>query len=142
MPKNKLDLIEQVFSLSEQMLDKFHKMMQLNVSEIDLQMTILQMHCCMLIYKENRIKMSEIAKIMSLQTSGATQLINKLIEKNMVERIYDDADRRNIFISLTKEGSEKITKIRSIRKNIMIQNFENLSEEDAQTLINIYQKLV
>lgn len=140
--KPDLKLIKQIVHLNEQIFENSQKKKRLYASEMDLDMTVLQMQCCMIVSEFTQIKMSEIASALNLQTSGATQLIKKLVQKQMVERVYDPLDRRTVFICLTAIGLEKINKIKTIHKEVMTQNFVNLSQKDAQILLEIYQKLV
>ncbi|MBE9914492.1 MarR family transcriptional regulator [Paenibacillus donghaensis] len=56
------------------------------------------------------LMVSEISHILRVTSPTVTQLIKGLEKKNWVERTMDEADRRVVRISLTKEGEEVVQK--------------------------------
>ncbi|MEI6092652.1 MAG: MarR family transcriptional regulator [bacterium] len=52
----------------------------------------------------NKIKMSEISKILGTTKGGATQLVDRLVDKKILTRNYNKDDRRIVYIALTSDG--------------------------------------
>ena len=60
--------------------------------------------CLLILGKHGAMKMSEIAYNLRLSRQQATQLIEKLYQYGMVDRLHDVADRRSIQIMITEKG--------------------------------------
>jgi DNA-binding MarR family transcriptional regulator len=56
--------------------------------------------------KEKELYMADLHKILSVEKSTTTRLVNPLIKKELLRREKADHDSRAIKLSLTKEGKE------------------------------------
>ena len=84
------------------------------------------------------IKVQIIKDRMIERAPNATRLMDKLCDKDLIERVRCDHDRRVVFISITKAGLKLLTEI---DKNIKLDFLENLSEEEATTLSDLLDKI-
>ena len=50
--------------------------------------------------------MTDFAENLGIKKQQATRIINNLVEKGYVQRIYDESDRRIVFIRLTQEAKD------------------------------------
>ncbi|MDF2533636.1 MAG: transcriptional regulator [Clostridia bacterium] len=93
--------------------------------------------------------MSEIGRNLQINKSNLTPLIQKLIDKQLVERIYEEKDRRYVNIGLTVEGEKRINmqKLRianHLKEKLSILNSDEL-QRFSESLIevkNIMSKLI
>ena len=53
-------------------------------------------------------RMGNIAAYLSTSLSSATSMIDRLVEKNLVERAADTSDRRVVTCQLTAKGTEEM----------------------------------
>lgn len=60
--------------------------------------------CLLILGKQGAMKMSEIAYHLRLSRQQATQLIEKLYQYGMVDRLHNEVDRRSIQIMITEKG--------------------------------------
>ena len=107
----------------------------------DESITPLQIEALMTILEYKQIKMSDLAKILNLKTSGATQLINSLVLQNKVERLALDNDRRVTLISLTPQYTVIMKKMKTHHNKTLVSIFDKLDQSDLQTLLQITNKL-
>jgi DNA-binding MarR family transcriptional regulator len=133
---------EYFFTILDQFHDKIEQKMHAKLKGSFGEMTILQIKACMIIAKYDQIRMSDFAKIMLLKTSGATQLIDKMIESNFVKREIDPTDRRIVLISLEKEMKKQISRMKKIESEILKESFNNLNPAEFQMLTKLIQKLI
>lgn len=69
---------------------------------------------------------------------NATRLMDKLIDKKLIERIRCDHDRRVVHINITKNGFELLSKIDvSFNEDLL----ENLTLKEALLLSNLLDKI-
>lgn len=114
------------------------------IRAVDLHSKMLDQSCGMtgpqlLILKEldNEIltTTSELANKVMISQSTATIIIDRLVEKGVVERIRDTIDKRKWFISLTNKGKEVLKNAPSLLHTSFIEQFEKLADwEQSQTL--------
>ena len=86
--------------------------------------------------KKKHLYITELVDMLSITKSQMTASVDKLLSLGYVERKNDSKDRRKIYISLTKEGIEIVSKI---NMNIDLQlknNLEKLSSEELKNLEN------
>jgi len=84
------------------------------------------------------IKVQVIKDRMIERAPNATRLMDKLCDKQFIERIRCDHDRRVVYISISKQGLELL---QTIDANIKLDFIENLSEEEAEQLNYLLDKL-
>lgn len=70
--------------------------------------------------------------------SNATRLVDKLIEKGLVDRKQCPMNRRQVDIIITKEGSALLEKIQPALRNI--DNSYGISAEEAHNLNQLLDK--
>ncbi len=84
------------------------------------------------------IKVQVIKDRMIERAPNATRLMDKLCEKQFIERIRCDHDRRVVYISISKPGLELLQEIDA---NIKLDFIEKLSEEEAKQLSYLLDKI-
>lgn len=70
----------------------------------------LEMYYCIrtLQWGNGIMTMSELARYTKMQKQQMTQMVNRLVEQNLVERIYEPSNRRIIKIRITNKAAEYI----------------------------------
>jgi len=93
------------------------------------------------VYNQKGIIMSQLAKKLIVGMSTATGIVDKLVEKNLVERRRNHDDRRVVKLILTKKGNEAAISHQNKKMEIVKQTLKLLSSEDQESLISILEKL-
>lgn len=84
------------------------------------------------------IKVQTIKERMLERSPNATRLMDKLCDKQLIERLPCAEDRRVVYISITDKG---LMLLDDISKDYKKDLLENLSEEEAQQLSNLLDKM-
>jgi DNA-binding MarR family transcriptional regulator len=84
------------------------------------------------------IKVQLIKERMIERAPNATRLMDKLCDKNFIERIRCEHDRRVVYINITKPGMDLLSEIDS---NIKLDFLENLTEKEAEQLSDLLDKI-
>ena len=91
--------------------------------------------------KGEAISVNTILKQMVQPSSNVTRIVDKLTQKELVERKLCDTDRRKMDIIITDKGVEILKildkKVYQFHKPMM----NNLSSEEAETLTQLIKKL-
>ena len=85
---------------------------------------------------KDKFFVTEIVKMLGITKSQMTSSIDKLIESGFVKRDYDKNDRRKIYISITKEGTEMSNKIQGYMKEQFEMSIGELSQKELDDLEN------
>jgi DNA-binding MarR family transcriptional regulator len=66
--------------------------------------------------KRDRITISEFAERLQVRHHSAVGLADRLVRKNLVTRKQDAADRRQIYLALTRYGEKVLEKLSAAHK--------------------------
>lgn len=74
------------------------------------------------------------------KSSNASRLVDKLLEKKLIERKTCPEDRRQVDIRITQKGLDTLTELDGLIQN-MEKNFMKLNEKEAADLSDLLDKL-
>ena len=83
-------------------------------------------------------KVQVIKDRMVERAPNATRLMDKLCDKNLIERVRCEHDRRVVYINISKQG---LTLLKEIDTVIDFDFMENLTEEEAEQLSSLLDKI-
>ena len=85
---------------------------------------------------------SAIADRLKVTTGGVTVLTTKLLKSGFIEKTQNENDRRASQISITPEGLDLLKQSRKQIDTLIDHLFGMLTEEEIETLRNIFNKCV
>jgi len=84
------------------------------------------------------LKVQTIKDRMLERSPNATRLMDKLCDKDLIERIACPGDRRVVHIAITNNGLDLLNEI---AKEMNEDYLENLTEDEANTLSDLLDKI-
>jgi DNA-binding MarR family transcriptional regulator len=84
------------------------------------------------------LKVQTIKERMIERAPNATRLMDKLCDKDLIERIACPSDRRVVHINITKQGLQLLD---DISKEMKDDYINNLTEEEAGLLSDLLDKI-
>ncbi|WGH76063.1 MarR family transcriptional regulator [Tenacibaculum tangerinum] len=84
------------------------------------------------------IKVQTIKDRMIERAPNATRLMDKLYEKNLIDRERCEHDRRVVYINITQQGKELLEEINA---NLDLDFIQNLTEEESIQLSELLDKI-
>lgn len=85
-------------------------------------------------------KMTDISGELGLALSSTTGVVDRLVERGIVERTRPEHDRRSVRVALTRRGRRAHTNMQRDRIRLGIGVLERLSAREQQTLLDIFRK--
>ena len=82
----------------------------------------------------------ELTARMLDKMSNASRLVDKLLEKGLVERRTCSEDRRRVDVVISKEGLDLLSKVSAIVEQRYEQQFQQLSEVGSAQLSELLDK--
>jgi MarR family transcriptional regulator, 2-MHQ and catechol-resistance regulon repressor len=86
------------------------------------------------------LNVNTVKERMIEKSPNTTRLMDKLIEKGLIDRVRCESDRRVVYVNISPKGMELLSKIDiDFEKVFLFSN--NLTENEAETLSNLLDKL-
>lgn len=124
----------------EEMLGRFFRYFHARVEE-EGGLSPSQYFLLRLLQRRGVHTVSDLANRLGMTAAGATGLVDRLVRTSLVSRRRDEADRRMVWVELTSAGAAALEEARRLRRSILEEYFAPLSRDEADCLVDLYQKL-
>lgn len=84
---------------------------------------------------------SKLAEFLDIRPQSLSELISKMEADGLVKRQQSEEDRRQTIVSLTEEGSARVSAFRESHRRHAEEFLAPLTEEEKKTLCAILKKL-
>lgn len=105
-------------------------------------LTVPQIICLYEIYENGAMTISRLSKQVFLSMSTLVGIIDRLEEKDFINRTRDTKDRRNIFINITIKGNQFVNSSPYLLHNRVHENLRTLPEKEQEELSKSVELLV
>lgn len=108
------------------------------------ELSLSQMRCLAVFLCDNVVplKMSDVAKKLNVTLPTVTQIVDKLVSIELLERVRDEEDRRLVMVSITEKGKVLIKMAQDRRRESFKWWLEKLNSEEQKELTNLLEKLM
>jgi DNA-binding MarR family transcriptional regulator len=117
------------------------KFTKVALANIEVSLTPLHCEILKLLAEEGSLPVFEIGKRLVLAKAHMTQLVDKLVEKEMVVREPDRTDRRVIRITLSETGRQGLDRLHNTISGALEEAVSSLSENDLSELSTSLEKI-
>ena len=104
-------------------------------------MTIPQIKSLVLLHHRGPMRMGEIADFLGSTLSATTSIVDRLVDKKLIERDADPNDRRVVICKLTRQGEIGISELWSIGRDRTTNVVARMQVEEIITLISAFEML-
>lgn len=104
-------------------------------------LTISEVHAIHAIGLQGASPMNVIAARLEVTLATCTTSVGKLVDKGFAERTRSKADRRQVLVSLTKEGRQVYRVHELFHKEMVDAAFADLTEEEEDVLVRALTKV-
>lgn len=103
---------------------------QQRFKELSINLTVDQWLVMKQLYENESLNQKELADLLYKDTPTLTRIIDLLCDKGYTLRHPHPTDRRCFQVKLTDEGNDKVSKLIPEVKNIRLQAWQGLGEDD------------
>ena len=106
------------------------------------QLTMVQLQALGIVKPGTAVPMNFLATILLCDASNITGIVDRLLQRKLIERTEKPEDRRVKMISLTPEGEKLRRQIFSEFPDYELPQFKELTEDERNCLKNILTKVL
>jgi len=118
---------------------------KLHVGRLDeweeLDMTIPQIKTLVLLEEVGPLRMGNIASYLGRALSATTTVMDRLVEKGLVDRVSDPRDRRVVICRLTESGEREIDRFWQIGQERLDGLADRLDDEELATVVKAFETI-
>lgn len=92
--------------------------------------------------KEIGVTSVEIAERLDMDKPTVSGIINRLIDKEYVEKLPNPNDRRSFILKLTKESKSKLSSLEKINDEVISDAIQGLTDEEIRIFENVIGKII
>ncbi len=104
-------------------------------------LTLPQIICLREIHDHGPITFSHLTRILALNNSTTTGIVDRLERDQLVRRVRSDRDRRQVMVEVTDQGIEVLKDAPPPLNNTFIERFESLPDEEKYQIIAALDRL-
>ena len=101
----------------------------------DAQLSLTERSTLGLLYPDNRLAPSDIARTEKVTTQSMSQVINHLAELNYIGRTPSDEDKRKVLLSLTPAGQAYIEQLRHDKQEWLASALRERTTTQEKTIL-------
>jgi DNA-binding MarR family transcriptional regulator len=105
-------------------------------------LSMAQIYTLMYLYHEGEVHISDIGTLMDVGKAAASQLVERLVQQGLVERVEDARDRRAKKIRLQPKSLRLIEKGLAVQRREMGELMSQLSPEQMATVQKAFMYLI
>mgnify|MGYP000686894960 CR=1 FL=1 len=91
--------------------------------------------------KKGKCMITELSQALGVALSTMTELANRLVKRQFVNKIKDFKDRRIVWVNLTDRGLKIIQEINKKKQRHILSILEKLTQRERQILIDILKRI-
>lgn len=132
---NAQDLFEEIAAIKRAIQSsRRHLLSQYNLTRPQIEFLFVISH-------KSHQTIGELASTMGITNGGATQMIEVMVRRDLIERIEDSHDRRVTHVVLTESGKAFTTDLRKRHGVFMAKLLDGLSQEEITNLTMLMRKV-
>jgi DNA-binding MarR family transcriptional regulator len=86
-------------------------------------------------------RMTELATMLGMSTSGTTLLVDRAIEGKLVKRERDAVDRRGVWVAIDQAGQDLLQHVRQLRAQLLVSYLPEVEAENVERFIVLLEKI-
>jgi len=119
-----------------------HHIRALSFPDLDTDLTRAQMATLTQIGRRNESTMGLLADELGIAPGSLTGVVDRLIEKDLVQRERSSQDRRKVVVRLSRNGEETFVRFRGAATKFSDSLLSLLTPEENGTLLRLMERLV
>lgn len=105
-----------------------------SVAEVEDLVTVPHLRILVMVDTWGPLNLAAVAEALGVNPSNASRAVDRLIKAGLLDRQDSPADRRNLNLTLTEEGSALVDRVSTHRREAIAAVLERMTPEDRDAL--------
>lgn len=105
------------------------------------ELSVTQLHAIMIVRQRGEISMSELADLMSVSPPSASSMVDRLVEKGVLDRRHSRSDRRKVMVRVTPAVSKDIETVEESVLQSMVELVKKLGPDTTRTWCEVLDRI-
>jgi DNA-binding MarR family transcriptional regulator len=106
-----------------------------SLARVEDQVTLSQYRALVVLASRNGLRPIDLADALDVSPSTATRMCDRLVRKELVERVHSDSDRREVVLRLSPDGRALVGEVTSQRRRDLRRVVGRIAAADQDRLI-------
>jgi DNA-binding MarR family transcriptional regulator len=107
-----------------------------SLARVEDQITLPQYRALVVLASRNGLRPIDLADALDVSPSTATRMCDRLVRKELVERVHSDSDRREVVLRLSPDGRALVGEVTSQRRRDLRRVVGRIAAADQDRLID------
>jgi DNA-binding MarR family transcriptional regulator len=103
----------------------------------DCDLSIGQVHVLATLQENGAMTVGALAEALAIAAPSATGIVDRLVERGLVERVRSEADRRVVQVSLSEGGRRAVEQMHGLGKAQVRRVFAELGDDDLAEVVRL-----
>lgn len=113
----------------------------LSLEGVEPELSLSQLRALAMIDSKGPLNLAAVAEGLGVNPSNASRACDRLVAMGLLDRREDPADRRNVVLSLTRNGTGTLERMLKHRRAVLDQVMRRMSKADQEHLIRVMEAL-
>jgi DNA-binding MarR family transcriptional regulator len=110
-----------------------------SLAQVEDQVTLPQYRALVILASRGRLRPVDLADALDVSPSTATRMCDRLVRKELVERVHSDNDRREVELRLSADGRSLVSEVSNRRRRDVRRVLSRMPIEQQRQLIEALQ---
>lgn len=134
-------MYEKIESLLDDFYKTYYKIEEINLNQVIKCLTTTELHVIEAI-GEDSLTMNELSEKLGITMGTASVAVNKLTDKNFVERRRSEDDRRKVFVELSKKGLMAFKYHGNFHSTILEKITGEIPKEKLEIFTEVFEEIL
>jgi DNA-binding MarR family transcriptional regulator len=107
-----------------------------SLARVEDQVTLPQYRALVVLASRGELRPIDLADALDVSPSTATRMCDRLVRKELVERVHSDSDRREVVLRLSPDGRALVGEVTSQRRRDLRRVVGKITAADQDQLID------
>jgi DNA-binding MarR family transcriptional regulator len=98
----------------------------------DPSLSVTQLRALSFLDRNPNLSLSEVADYIGITRASTSTMIDRLVQRGLVDRQEDPKERRHVMLKLTQTGSDRLAQMRNIIRQTITTLFDQLTPEELE----------
>ncbi|MGD2067034.1 MAG: MarR family transcriptional regulator [Gemmatimonadota bacterium] len=139
----RLELIRQAMGASHVFCSTVNEFLEHALEEVtDEPLAMSQVKLLLLIARpEQSFKVTDVAQFLGVTNAAASRAIDRLVQRDLVDRTVSPEDRRAVRLGLTKRGERLLAEFETVRRARLLDLLEDYPDDDLRQVTVLLDRL-